>query len=238
MKKLNGNVLAALFTVMVFALCLAVPAVMLGKLPDILSETDPVPTEQLSAERRVELFDMYDSDELTRQALDEEDIDSDILSAAVRRASEVESALVLDAGSQRTLSSTGRNYYTVSDSGDTIRILEYYREWVGDWSNWFLVKLDLDTLDVFYCYYSAACERNLSIYKENSNSTGEALMEQFSGAIGMDGYLVSNVSEDGEQFSICFTGGAGGDERSYDVRAHVYEDTVSLLVDIKMELTG
>ena len=157
MKKPGPGAAAAMITALVFAVCLAAPALML-RARTAQAEEEPAPTEALSLDERVELYESYDAGELARRDLDEAEIDNDTLIAAVRLANALETSLVADRGAQRSLSSTGTNFYTVSDGEGAIRIMEYYREWIGDWSNWFWVKLNIDTLEVFYCYYSAACE--------------------------------------------------------------------------------
>ena len=84
-----------------------------------------------------------------------------------------------DHGAQR-VSSTGTNFYTISEGVNSIRVLEYYREWTGDWSNWFMAMLDIDSLDLLYCYYSASCVRT-------SATTATAEYYEVGGLIGSIG---------------------------------------------------
>ena len=224
MKKPKPGLYAGILTLLVFAVCLTVPALMLrGRTQEpAAQEESPSPTEVLSLAERVQLYTLYDEGQLSRRALDAEEIDGDILVAAIRRANAVENVLVADHGAQRSLSSTGTNFYTVSEGGKTIRVLEYYREWTGDWSNWFWIKLDIDTLDVFYCYYSAS-----------------ALLGSFASALDYDGFQkIPEGIEDDVPFEVRLTNSAAGEERSYECRMHTYSDSASLLVDREFTLTG
>ena len=240
-KKLKPGLYAGILTLLVFAVCLTVPALMLrGRTQEpAAQEESPSPTEVLSLAERVQLYTLYDEGQLSRRALDAEEIDGDILVAAIRRANAVENVLVADHGAQRSLSSTGTNFYTVSEGGKTIRVLEYYREWTGDWSNWFWIKLDIDTLDVFYCYYSASCERNLADYNADDYYNASALLGSFASALDYDGFQkIPEGIEDDVPFEVRLTNSAAGEERSYECRMHTYSDSASLLVDREFTLTG
>lgn len=239
MKKPGTAAAAVILTVLVFAVCLAVPALMLRSRTAPVEET-PMPTEALSLAERVELYERYDSGELARHDLDESEIDNETLMAAVRRANALETSLVADRGAQRSISSTGTNFYTVSDGEGGMRVMEYYREWVGDWSNWFWVKLNIDTLEVFYCYYSAACERNLSEYSGDDYYNVSAMIMDFAGAIGFDGfdYYTRESVTDNMPFEVDITNSVTGESLSYSCRMHTYSDAASLLVDREYTLAG
>ena len=237
MRKPGPGAAAAILTALVFAVCLAAPALMLRA--RTAQAEEPAPTEALSLDERVELYESYDAGELARRDLDEAEIDNDTLIAAVRLANALETSLVADRGAQRSLSSTGTNFYTVSDGKGAIRIMEYYREWTGDWSNWFWIKLDIDTLDVFYCYYSASCERNLADYNADDYYNASALLGSFASALDYDGFQkIPEGIEDNVPFEVRLTNSAAGEERSYECRMHTYSDSASLLVDREFTLTG
>ena len=144
------------------------------------------------------------------------------------------------AATQRSLSSTGTNFYTVSDGEGAIRIMEYYREWIGDWSNWFWVKLNIDTLEVFYCYYSAACERNLSDYDSDDYYNVSAMIMDLAGAVGFDGfdYYTRESVTDNMPFEVDITNSVTGESLRYECRMHTYSDAASLLVDREYTLVG
>ncbi|MGI6027690.1 MAG: hypothetical protein ACOX7G_12070 [Candidatus Scatomorpha sp.] len=237
MKKPGPGAAAAILTVLIFAVCLALPALMLRARTAPAEET-PMPTEALSLAARVELYERYDSGELTRYALDESEIDNDTLMSAVRLANALETSLVADRGAQRSLSSTGTNFYTVTDGGGAMRVMEYYRQWVGDWSNWIWVKLNIDTLEVFYCYYSAACERNLSEYNSDDYYNASAMIMDFASAIGFDGYETRESVTDGVPFDVEILNSATGASFTYESRIHTYSDAASLLVDREYTLVG
>lgn len=239
MKRPGPGAAAAILTALVFAVCLALPALMLRS-RTAQAEEEPAPTEALSLDERVELYESYDAGELARRDLDEAEIDNDTLIAAVRLANALETSLVADRGAQRSLSSTGTNFYTVSDGEGAIRIMEYYREWVGDWSNWFWVKLNIDTLEVFYCYYSAACERNLSDYSSDDYYNVSAMIMDLAGAVGFDGfdYYTRESVTDNMPFEVDITNSVTGESLRYECRMHTYSDAASLLVDREFTLVG
>lgn len=238
-RKPGPGAAAAILTALVFAVCLAAPALML-RARTAQAEEEPAPTEALSLDERVELYESYDAGELARRDLDEAEIDNDTLIAAVRLANALETSLVADRGAQRSLSSTGTNFYTVSDGEGAIRIMEYYREWIGDWSNWFWVKLNIDTLEVFYCYYSAACERNLSDYDSDDYYNVSAMIMDLAGAIGFDGfdYYTRESVTDNMPFEVDITNSVTGESLRYECRMHTYSDAASLLVDREYTLAG
>ena len=115
---------SALLTALVFAVCLAVPALMLRSRTAPAEEESPAPTDALSLAERVELYERYDSGELARHDLDESEIDSDTFLAAVRLANALETSIVNDRGAQRSISSTGTYFYTVSAGEGALRVME------------------------------------------------------------------------------------------------------------------
>ena len=92
MKKPKPGLYAGILTLLVFAVCLTVPALMLrGRTQEpAAQEESPSPTEVLSLAERVQLYTLYDEGQLSRRALDAEEIDGDILVAAIRRANAVD----------------------------------------------------------------------------------------------------------------------------------------------------
>lgn len=151
-------------TALVFAVCLIVPALMLdgGEEPGATTQA-PTPASDMSAAERASLYERCESGELERTHLVGE-LDSGVTMAAMKRIGALENAIVCDRGAVQSVASTGAYFYAISDGVNSIRILEYYREWTGDWSNWFIAVLDVDSLDLLYCYYSASCVQNLGNY--------------------------------------------------------------------------
>ena len=100
-------------------------------------------------------------------------------------------------------------------------------------------QLDIDTLDVFYCYYSASCERNLADYNADDYYNASALLGSFASALDYDGFQkIPEGIEDNVPFEVRLTNSAAGEERSYECRMHTYSDSASLLVDREFTLTG
>lgn len=238
MKKTSGAFAALALTALVFAVCLIVPALMLdgGQKPGGTTPP-PVAASGLSAAERASLYERYESGELERSLLVGE-LDSDITMASMKRIGALESALVCDRGAVRSVASTGAYFYTISDGTDSIRILEYYREWTGDWTNWFIAVLDVDSLDLLYCYYSAGCVQNLNSYSGGQVYEIGGLMGSIGAALDMDDYEVRDAVEDGEPFELKYINSVSGEERSFETRIHAYEDAASLLLDIKLRLEG
>ena len=71
----------------------------------------------------------------------------------------------MDSGALRSESSAGEEIYTVADGERGIRVYEYFRGWTADWTNWYNVKTDIDTGDVYYLYCSSICERGYNEYQ-------------------------------------------------------------------------
>ena len=237
MKKTSGAFAALALTALVFAVCLIVPALMLDGGQEPGEATPPVAVSDLSAAERASLYERYESGELERSLLVGE-LDSDITMASMKRIGALESALVCDRGAVRSVASTGAYFYTISDGTDSIRILEYYREWTGDWTNWFIAVLDVDSLDLLYCYYSAGCVQNLNSYSGGQIYEIGGLMGSIGAALDMDEYEVENAVEDSVPFVLKYTNSVSGEERSFETRIHAYEDAASLLLDIKLRLEG
>lgn len=238
MKKPSGTFAALALTALVFAVCLIVPALMLDSGQEPGGTTPPpVAASGLSAAERASLYGRYESGELERTLLVGE-LDSDTTMASMKRIGALESALVCDRGAVRSVSSTGAYFYAISDGADSIRILEYYREWTGDWTNWFIAVLDVDSLDLLYCYYSAGCVQNLGSYNGGQIYEIGGLMGSIGTALDMDEYEVENAVEDSTPFELKFKNSVSGEERSFETRIHAYEDAASLLLDIKLRLEG
>ena len=189
MSASRGRYAALLMAAMVFAVCLLVPALMLRdsgqpEPTDDMAATEQ-PSESLSLEQRAELYSRYVDGELSKTALDSSALGNSALMNAMRLAGRLESAIVFDRGAERSVSSRGANLYRVSDGTHSIRFLEYVREWDGDWSNWLVIVVDVDTFDLYYCYYSAACEQNLSSYLMNDNMEVGELFQDIGSPLGL-----------------------------------------------------
>ena len=158
--------------------------------------------------------------------------------AAMKRIGALENAIVCDRGAVQSVASTGAYFYAISDGVNSIRILEYYREWTGDWSNWFIAVLDVDSLDLLYCYYSASCVQNLGNYSDGQIYEIGGLIGSIGTALDMDEYEVWDAVEDSVPFELKLKNSVSGETRDYSVQIHAYEDAASLLLDIKLRLEG
>ena len=236
---LKGGTFAAMaLTALVFAVCLIVPALMLdgGEEPGATTQA-PTPASDLSAAERASLYERCESGELERTHLVGE-LDSGVTMAAMKRIGALENALVCDRGAVQSVASTGAYFYAISDGVNSIRILEYYREWTGDWSNWFIAVLDVDSLDLLYCYYSASCVQNLGNYSDGRIYEIGGLIGSIGTALDMDEYEVWDAVEDSVPFELKLKNSVSGETRDYSVQIHAYEDAASLLLDIKLRLEG
>lgn len=237
MKKPSGAFAALALTALVFAVCLIVPALMLDGGQEPGETPPPVAVSDLSAAERASLYERCESGELERTQLVDE-LDSDLMMASMKRMGALENALVCDRGAVQSVASTGAYFYTISDGTDSIRILEYYREWTGDWTNWFIAVLDVDSLDLLYCYYSASCVQNLNSYSGGQIYEIGGLMGSIGTALDMDEYEVWDAVEDSAPFGLHFKNSLSGETRDFSVQIHAYEDAASLLLDIKLRLEG
>lgn len=238
MKKSSGTFAAMALTALVFAVCLIVPALMLdgGEEPGATTPA-PTPASDLSAAERASLYERCESGELERTHLVGE-LDSGVTMAAMKRIGALENALVCDRGAVQSVASTGAYFYAISDGVNSIRILEYYREWTGDWSNWFIAVLDVDSLDLLYCYYSASYVQNLGNYSDGQIYEIGGLIGSIGTALDMDEYEVWDAVEDSVPFELKLKNSVSGETRDYSVQIHAYEDAASLLLDIKLRLEG
>ena len=247
MKKSSGTFAAMALTALVFTVCLIVPALMLdgGEEPGATTQA-PTPASDLSAAERASLYERCESGELERTHLVGE-LDSGVTMAAMKRIGALENAIVCDRGAVQSVASTGAYFYAISDGVNSIRILEYYREWTGDWSNWFIAVLDVDSLDLLYCYYSASCVQNLVHIQRRAYGADEpadlvdsaaAVVAEVLHALDMDEYEVWDAVEDSVPFELKLKNSVSGETRDYSVQIHAYEDAASLLLDIKLRLEG
>lgn len=230
-KSVSGA-LSWVVTALVLVVCLLLPLLFTGG-----AEVDePVPTSVLSAGERAALYRRYTDDEdLVLEQLDGASVENAELIGCMRLVNSVMNLLVMDDGELRTDGPSGTNFYTLSDGGESIRILEYYREWTADWHNWFTIHVDLDTQEIYYLYYSANVQRNGTQYawhaEEHLESAGQSLIL----ALGFteDGSLDWRADNEWE-LTLANT---SGDAYHYRVVCNIYEDTApSLLIDLRLTL--
>ena len=153
----------------------------------------------------------------------------------VRTANLAMDALVMDSGETRDENPFGTNFYTLSDGGDTIRIMEYYYEWTGDWHNWFTMHIDLDAGLIYYLYYSAAVQSNGGLYmgraEEHLADAGEALTQE----LGFTGGSLDYDSDSRWELTLK----RGGESYAYGAICGIYEDAApSMIIDLRVTLAS
>lgn len=186
---------------------------------------------------RATMYKRADASELTPQPMSETQIES-YSEALVSRRMIIDEMLKLasDSGSSETLRSVGTNYWSVTDeTGRSIHYMEYYREWVSDWSNWFRIQLDLDTELPYHWYFSSRCVRNFDRYSKMDTEGAEKELAVAWGEMHKLGEAeISPV--DGEHFELRYPDGEGG-YISYYLWFRVYTDSApSIVVDVEFTI--
>ena len=218
-------------TALVLLACLMLPLLFTGREPEPAPSTE----RELTSARRAEIYSLFAADELGFTHLDEDEVGNEDYVKCVRLANTVRGILVMDEGETRVDNPFGTNFYTLSDDGDTIRIMEYYYEWTADWHNWLTMHIDIDTGEIYYLYYSANVLQNGWDYAGRAEDHLAAAGERLVTALGLE--LVSAEYESGELWKLEL--GWDGEERVYDVICGIYEDAApSLLIDLRITITG
>lgn len=168
-------------TVLILLLAATLPALFVQDSPEEAAE---VP---LGIQERARLFSLYwAEDESCRvEAFSREDFSEEELEPSGEKISEFRAAMAIDQGGPMT-ESAGEHFYTLTlPEGGTLRMREYYEQSTGDWSNWFRIYVDIDTLDVYFLYVSCKCLRNVNDY----DLAGMSEMDVYELARGWQEYL-------------------------------------------------
>lgn len=231
-----AKILPAVVTALLLLACLLLPLLFVPGEPGS-AVTD---NQSMSPGEKAELYYRFtQDDDMYLTQLDESEVDNDSLIECTRIANTIENTLVMDEGGIRTDGPSGMAFYTLSGSEGTIRMMEYYHEWYGDWHNWFTLRIDLDTREIYYMYYSANVLQNGGEYAGRA----EAHLEN----AGMDlirelGFTDASLLDAGEasgstEWELELTG-AGGENYRYQTICNIYEDAApSLLIDLRLTLT-
>ena len=232
-KSVSGALSWAV-TALVLVVCLLLPLLFRG---DGTAEVDAGPTTYMSAGERAELYRRYAADEgLALTQLDGSSVGDAELVGCMRLVNSVMNLLVMDDGSIRTDGPSGTNFYTLSDNGRSIRIMEYYREWTADWHNWFTIHVDLDTQEIYYLYYSANVQQNGGEYAGRAEEHLENAGQNVILALGFTDDAALNWRNDNE-WELELTN-SSDDVYHYQVICNIYEDAApSLLIDLRLTLT-
>ena len=218
-------------TGLLLILCLMLPLLFTG------GGDGPEPTTEraLTLARRAEIYSLFAADDLSFTRLDEDEVDNGEYVECIRTANLAMGALVMDSGETRDENPFGTNFYTLSDGGDTIRIMEYYYEWTGDWHNWFTMHIDLDTGLVYYLYYSANVQQNGGLYIGRAEEHLDAAGEELISGLGYEPLGLEH--ESGDLYRLTLAEGEGRLE--YDAICGIYEDAApSLLIDLRITLAS
>lgn len=215
-------------TALVFAVCLLLPLLFL---PESVEVPDVSGAEQKNA--RAEVFALYRADELERTALDEEELTNEEVINSTRLFNTVAETLVIDTADD-TSDPSGSRCFTLEHGGETIRVIERFREWTGDWHNWLRVWMDIDTWDVYHLYYSANVVENQELY---IGSYEEMLQEAAGNLMSALGFISWELAQDGENTWVITLENEEGLRYNYSAVLLIYEDAApSLLVDLDINL--
>lgn len=235
MKRNNAVSRAVPFAVtgLLLIVCLMLPLLFRG----VEAQGVPSPAPAISSGERAALYYAYateDEPELVR--LDGGEVDNSALIECTRIVNTVMNLLVMDGGNLRTEGPSGTNFYTLSDGNKSIRIMEYYREWTGDWHNWFTVHIDLDTREIYYLYYSANVQQNGEEYAGRAQEHLETAGQNIILALGLG--LDASIGQSGDNSAWELQlAGTSGETYYYDVICNIYEDAApSLLIDLRLTL--
>lgn len=117
--------------------------------------------------QRAELFMKYwawESDD-NKYSLDYSKVSKNGISLCVERRDLLLSQLDFDIEASVFEASAMEWYYTLSDgAGNGMNLVDYYYQWEGDWRNWLVITMDIDTQDIYRAYFSTVCLRNFDRY--------------------------------------------------------------------------
>ena len=219
-------------TALLLAVCLTLPLLFLN------GEGEPGSTTEraLTLGRRAEIYARFAADEgLNMERLDEAEVGNDEYISCINTANAIIDTLVMDEGETRLENPFGTNFYTLTEGGDSIRIMEYYYEWTGDWHNWFTMHIDLDTREIYYLYYSASVQRNGESYLGRAGEHVSAAGEELAQELGFTDGTLEFVEDSLWDLRLVKSGG----ERRYSAICGIYEDAApSLIIDLRVTLEG
>lgn len=117
--------------------------------------------------RRAELFSelwTWEGKE-NKYALEVSKVDQSSLSLCMERRDLFLERLDFDQGASVFSAPVGERYYILSDGkGNGMNLIDYFYQWIGDWRNWLVITMDIDTQDIYYIYFSTECLKNFDQY--------------------------------------------------------------------------
>lgn len=188
----------------------------------------------LTRSERAELYGLVHHDLLTPVMLDPEAVDKETVDACMERVEQIWERVNLDKASEPTVDTEGINYFSAADEqGHAIRYLEFYVGWNGDWKNWFRVRVDLDTCEVYWLYVSSLCQQNHDRYMEN---TFQLVEDDLQLCADITGWTPNSLSYDTKKDLRVLLDTQSG-QAAYDVSVQRYfDDSPSILFDFEMVL--
>ncbi len=176
------NIIKIAGTFLLIAVCAVVPNFVPfaggGLNNDPVSYTEP-PISAVNLltdpDAKIELYNKYSQDTSHHGQLSSNEIDPDDLDACYTMFGTISENFDIDRGEDFKMVAGGELFYTIADdNGSYIRVVEYYRQWVGDWSSWLRVYTDADTQEIYYVFTSCDTLKNFNKYSfdklPNSNS--------------------------------------------------------------------
>ncbi len=190
----------AFITLVVLIICAVLPAFFMPG-----NEVYPTPAPDFDVDYRANMYSRGVAGELERTELDSSAVDAGKQQACREVMDTVISGLVADTSYAETLVSTGTNLFSLTDEyGHSINVMEYYREWAGDWKNWFIIQMDLDTGEIYHVYTSSSCERNHeNYYGAIVNAYRNAIWQAWGAYIGMDLKSLDIIDE--KQYELVYS---------------------------------
>ncbi len=229
---------------LLLVVCLLMPLLFTGGEGEVLPSGAG---EGMTATERAELYSRYSAGEISRQGIDAKDVGSAELVNCMRIFNTISDTLVMDEGGVRVDAAQGYSFYRLSDGeGRELRFAEFYHQWTGDWSNWIRLRIDLDTLDVYYLYYSANVVSNAQLYVNRAESHIASALEDilltlgFTGEPSIEAYTPADAEAEGIDTALRMeVESSTGETYIYDVASiNIYEDAApSILIDLELVLS-
>lgn len=231
MKRSSGGfarVIPFVATVLLLAVCVMLPMVF-------TPSTEPTPsTSAIDLGAKAELFKLYTDEQLQRTALDEDELPNESVFNAASIFSTVQRGLVIDQGTESVERLNGSDSFLLEQDGQSVRIIEMYREWNADWHNWLRIWMDADTGVIYRCYYSANVLQNAENYMD---SWQDQLADNWDSLISELGFADWQTVSNGTNTATVTMTDAGGMNYVYDVKLLSYTDEApSLLIDLDIRL--
>lgn len=242
----------ALIVLVIIVICAVAPAFFI---PSI--EPEPTPQPTFDVNYRADIYARSDAGELAKVTLESSEVDATKEQACREVMDTILSNLVADSNMGETLISSGTNLYSLTDElGRSINVMEYYREWKGDWKNWFIIQMDLDTGEIYHAYISSMCLQNFAQYTDVISIYRDYIWESWAFLNGMQfksleiidqthfEFTVSKSEEQTElqhkfDYNEVIRAGSDSDQLRYYVLLSLYEDAgPSMVVDIEFTLRG